>query len=296
MAGAESADLLATEQLATGHGTVMLLRVAAATTEILLPATDHYRLDIKITARANGLKGRFSGLWPDYRWDQVGDLFLQPPQQPLQLAVSEPVSDAHPYDSLVAQLPTALVDQWAEAPLQWQEGMFANCLDLADRSLQTLMLRLVREMMYPRHASAALIELGLQELTIELGRLFNNAALTPLQGGLASWRLRLIDERIQALGPSPSLHELAGLCKISVRQLSRGFQVSRGFSLGHYVEKQRFEAAKRFLKEGVAITEVSTRLGYRQPANFAQAFRRQVGMPPSRFRQVIVGPPRGLGF
>ena len=43
----------------------------------------------------------------------------------------------------------------------------------------------------------------------------------PASGGLAPWRLRLIEERLRELRASPSLSELAALCHLSVRQLTQ---------------------------------------------------------------------------
>jgi AraC-like DNA-binding protein len=37
---------------------------------------------------------------------------------------------------------------------------------------------------------------------------------------------------------------------------------------------------------GLTVREVAHRVGYRQPAQFAKAFRRHHGVSPSRFRRV----------
>ena len=44
-------------------------------------------------------------------------------------------------------------------------------------------------------------------------------------------RLRLIDERLADDPSAPPLGELADLCDLSVRQLTRGFKVSRACSI-----------------------------------------------------------------
>jgi AraC family transcriptional regulator, regulatory protein of adaptative response / methylphosphotriester-DNA alkyltransferase methyltransferase len=43
--------------------------------------------------------------------------------------------------------------------------------------------------------------------------------------------------------------------------------------------------ARELLADGsIPVREVARRVGYRQPAQFAKAFRRHYGAPPSRFR------------
>jgi AraC family transcriptional regulator len=107
------------------------------------------------------------------------------------------------------------------------------------------------------------------------------------KGGLAGWRLRLIDERVQQIGRAPTIAELSELCKISPRQLQRGFRVSRGCSIGHHIEHCRIENAKRLLQRGEAIGNVATALGYASQSSFSFAFRRATGSTPLQFGQLV---------
>jgi AraC family transcriptional regulator of adaptative response / methylphosphotriester-DNA alkyltransferase methyltransferase len=43
-------------------------------------------------------------------------------------------------------------------------------------------------------------------------------------------------------------------------------------------------AAELLARRGVTVREVAHRVGYRQPAQFAKAFRRKKGVAPSDFR------------
>ena len=50
----------------------------------------------------------------------------------------------------------------------------------------------------------------------------------PSGGRLAPWRLKVIDDRLRDAHTAPTLTELAALCYLSVRQLTRSFRESRG--------------------------------------------------------------------
>lgn len=82
----------------------------------------------------------------------------------------------------------------------------------------------------------------------------------------------------------PSLDELATLCNLSVRQLTRGFRVRRGYSIGEYVANSRINGAKRLLASGENIKAVAYLLGFSSPSAFSYAFRRATGMTPGEFR------------
>lgn len=43
-------------------------------------------------------------------------------------------------------------------------------------------------------------------------------------------------------------------------------------------------AAQMLEREPLTVREVAKRVGYRQPAQFAKAFRRQIGYAPSEYR------------
>src|SRR3546814_2063878 len=56
-----------------------------------------------------------------------------------------------------------------------------------------------------------------RSLGIELARYCERINDVQSGGGLSSWRLRLIDERLHEVRDAPTLTELAELCKLSVR-------------------------------------------------------------------------------
>jgi AraC family transcriptional regulator, regulatory protein of adaptative response / methylphosphotriester-DNA alkyltransferase methyltransferase len=53
-------------------------------------------------------------------------------------------------------------------------------------------------------------------------------------------------------------------------------------------------AAELLARRGLTVREVAHRVGYRQPAQFAKAFRRHQGLAPSAFRSGGHGAQGGL--
>lgn len=52
-----------------------------------------------------------------------------------------------------------------------------------------------------------------------------------------------------------------------------------------YIKSYRMQSAARLLRETkVRITEISLKVGYANPSNFSDAFRKELGMLPSDYR------------
>ena len=84
-----------------------------------------------------------------------------------------------------------------------------------------------------------------------------------------------------------ALDDLARRVATSRRQLQRAFAEAGETSFRSYLQKVRMERAAELLREGEsAVGQVANAVGYRQPAQFAKAFRRHHGAPPSTFRGV----------
>lgn len=81
------------------------------------------------------------------------------------------------------------------------------------------------------------------------------------------------------------LDEVARRVATSRRQLQRAFSESGNTSFRTHLGEVRMRRARELLAEGgTPVRDVARRVGYRQPAQFAKAFRRRFGAPPSRFR------------
>jgi transcriptional regulator GlxA family with amidase domain len=84
-----------------------------------------------------------------------------------------------------------------------------------------------------------------------------------------------------------ALDDVARRVATSRRQLQRAFAEAGETSFRSYLQRVRMERAAEMLRQGGSpVNEVATAVGYRQPAQFAKAFRRHHGAPPSTFRGV----------
>ncbi len=87
------------------------------------------------------------------------------------------------------------------------------------------------------------------------------------------------------------LDDVARRVATSRRQLQRAFAEAGETSFRDYLQRVRMDRAAELLREGTApVNEVASEVGYRQAAQFAKAFRRHHGAPPSSFRRTLSPP------
>src|ERR1700710_3035057 len=90
-------------------------------------------------------------------------------------------------------------------------------------------------------------------------------------------------------GTDLSLDDIARRVASSRRQLQRSYAEIGRTTFREHLTAVRMEAAAERAAEllaarGLTVREVAHRVGYRQPAQFAKAFRRHHGLAPSAFR------------
>ena len=82
-----------------------------------------------------------------------------------------------------------------------------------------------------------------------------------------------------------ALDEVARRIASSRRQVQRAFAEAGETTFRTYLQKVRMAAAADLLRNDTRpINEVATAVGYRQPAQFAKAFRRHHNTAPSSYR------------
>ena len=82
-----------------------------------------------------------------------------------------------------------------------------------------------------------------------------------------------------------SLDDIARRVASSRRQLQRAYSEIGDTTFRDHLTRVRMERASEMLAaRGLTVREVAYRVGYRQPAQFAKAFRRYQGVAPSDFR------------
>jgi len=242
-------------------------------------ASEHALLDLCVTPRPIKSRGAFTA----HHFERLGDIVFVPPGRPLQVRWD----GAEAQSSIRCELRGRLArDQFGER-MDWTEARLTASLDIASQTVRLLLRRLAEEALAPREDSKLLVRSIATQLTIELCRYFADVAEGTTQGGLSSWRLRAIDERLERGSIPPSLDELATLCSMSVRQLTRGFLVSRGCTVGQYVHHHRLETVKRLLATQSSIKQVADAVGFASASSLANAFRRATGLNPRQYQQRI---------
>jgi AraC-like DNA-binding protein len=87
-----------------------------------------------------------------------------------------------------------------------------------------------------------------------------------------------------------SLDDIARRVASSRRQLQRAYgEIGRTTFREHLTAVRMERAAELLTLRPVTVREVAQRVGYRQPAQFAKAFRRHFGAAPSDYRARAAG-------
>jgi len=82
-----------------------------------------------------------------------------------------------------------------------------------------------------------------------------------------------------------TLDDLARRLASSRRQLQRAFSEAGDTTFRTYLQRVRMAQAAALLRDpSLPVNRVASAVGYRQPAQFAKAFRRHHGRPPSEYR------------
>lgn len=277
--GAEDGDSSFSAVLECPIATTRIVRFSVPAPPDTVMRFDGYHLNLSLTPRPTNMRARFCDRWDRHRFEKVGDLFLIPPGEIVHMKGDSPAVHA----SIICDINADMLHDWLGFSIDWSDRRLLAVLNISGNSIRRHMRRLAEESRNPGVGTAKQIEMLSGLLALEVGRFCDAVVDTPVIGGLASWRLRLIDERLAVKQVSPPLPELAALCSISVRQLTRGFRVSRGCTLGDYIMQNRIETAKRLLQEDCSVKSIAHDLGFASPSSFAHAFRRMSGLTPRQF-------------
>ncbi|WP_317929698.1 helix-turn-helix transcriptional regulator [Halioxenophilus sp. WMMB6] len=253
----------------------------AAPIDRTMQVQNSYWLDFCLTPRPLNARARYRDHWGPDRFKPLGNVFILPAGEALHTRSDGCSSQS----SLLCLINPEKMQQWFDGELSWTDQRLEASLDITEASVRGLLLRLAEELRHPGFASEALVELLIGQLAIELSRYCINVNERPRAGGLAAWRLRLIDERLREVREAPTLAELADLCGLSVRQLTRGFRASRECSIGDYVANNRIDQARQMLATDISIKAIAYTLGFSSPSSFCYAFRRAAGETPGIYRQ-----------
>ncbi len=239
-----------------------------------------HHLELTLLPNSSTARFCFPDRWGPHRFEPIGELFLLPAQTMVHAK-----SDCRQQNSIVCWFDPGAVAAWLGSDLEWTDSRLHGSLDIVNSSIRSLLFRIGEEVRNPGFASEALIELMAGQVTIELSRHLAQIDERKRRAGLPPWCLKRIDERLAAGGSAPALAELAALCHLSVRHLTRAFRTSRGRSIGSYIAEQRIDHAKQLLALGLRVKSVAHSTGFTAASNFAAAFLRATGETPRQYRR-----------
>lgn len=216
--------------------------------------------------------------------ETVGRLMFVPPGMTLRSGGGSGVQR-----TLSCMLKPEAVERLLERKPQWDKGSLTEGLHLNSPEIEWFLLKMYDELQRPGFAHEAMIESLASGLAVALVRTFNlnEVESRTSRGGLAPWRMKLIRERVAAERPLPSLAELADLCGLSVRHLTRTFRAEADLPISRYIEKAMADRARAMLEDTVMpIGEIAAALGFANSSSFAFAFRRATGLRPNDVRRL----------
>lgn len=83
------------------------------------------------------------------------------------------------------------------------------------------------------------------------------------------------------LNENLTLDELSKRFFVSKYHLCRAFRQHTGTTFLSYLTTKRIAAAQQMIKEGIPVTEIAYRVGFRDYSSFYRAFRKQTGSSPA---------------
>ncbi len=99
---------------------------------------------------------------------------------------------------------------------------------------------------------------------------------------LAEKARKLIDERHVDI---QGVDDVCAVLGISASYLRQIFSDSFGISVKSYITSVKIEKARSLLKSGnVSVGDIAKAVGYRHTVTFEKAFKKVVGVPPSKYR------------
>lgn len=241
-------------------------------------------LNMALTSRPARTKvGRFPAS-NSRRSGDAGRLLVMMPRAPYHIT-----APSGAFRSLHCALDCEWFERVCGEPIDWS-SLSELGGELRPRTrIEPVLARMHDELVHRRFGGITVISACATTLCIELFRLFRRGE--PIRpdvyaGGLAAWRMRVIAERLHADTAAPNVGELATLCGLTTRQLSRAFKAETGITIGRYVEQVTIERAHRLLTStSRTIAEIARELGFASADSFAQFYRRTSGSPPSHARR-----------
>lgn len=185
-------------------------------------------------------------------------------------------------------LPTTTLTVYFDEPAISRPDAAADApVDVADLGAMQVMRLLHDEILVPGFASVAMVESLTEILRVKLSRALDapdasETARVPLERELQA----LIRDYVEGRrGSAPSVSDLARICSTSRRSLLRRFKAATGMTVADYIGQLQLAKAKAMLADtDQRLKQIAWETGFVSQSSFSHAFKRQVGLTPSAFR------------
>lgn len=252
--------------------------------QTLLAISDSLVINMAITARPAHTRVDRIAEESDPLAAEAGRLLVMIPGMPYHLA-----APSGSVRSLYCAINCSKFERVAGEPVDWRALAPFGGETRPGLGIERPMARIYDELIRNGIGRETVIEACADIICVELSRQFRRGhpALPGVRtGGLAAWRMRSILARIHADGPAPRVTELADLCGLTERQLSRAFKAETGSTISRVVEEATMERAHRLLTTThLSIGDISRELGFASADSFSQSYRRHTGTAPSKIRR-----------
>jgi AraC-like DNA-binding protein len=94
---------------------------------------------------------------------------------------------------------------------------------------------------------------------------------------------KIMDALINDPSDKRNIEDFAGLACTSSRTLARLFIKEAGLTFSEWRKQARLMAAIEKLGNGISVSQISTDLGYNSPSAFIEMFRKEFGLPPTKY-------------
>lgn len=266
-------------ELEVGMGVVTLVNERFLAPLDICGVSGEYHLQLAMLPYKRTSVSCFPDHWSPHRYEPMGDLFILPAQSSCRT-----MAWCEEQRSLVCRLDPLKANDWLGADFEWTERSLMRSLNVVNAEVRRLLYRIAGELENPGHASRTLVEALVMQACVELSRYLRAQDEARASGGLAPWRMRIIEDEVARDPGRCTAEGLARKCGFSVRQLSRAFRASRGQTLAEFIAAQRLRLAQDFLTQGASVKQTAFAAGFSSPSNFATAFQREVGCAPSAWR------------
>ncbi len=263
-------------------------RVEVAEVSWLEPTVLRFRVDrpvftLLLSVSTDSIETEYVGEG-SRRLNPVGGVVFAPPDREM---LSRSRSAAGKLSIVTCSFDRDYSQQAAGSFSHLSRSQLLKCLDVRSSLIPSILLRLMSEALRPGFMSTAIAESLGHAVLIECAQvILSKEPKRQERGRLTVRQFRIIDEYMAGLSfATPSISEVATLCGVSERHLTKCFRAQMNQSIGRYMRHVQIAKARAYLLETeLPLKEISYRLGFSAPANFSIAFRAATGQTPGQFR------------